>query len=79
MLLVETRRPPPSRGEPERRPWEPNWRLWGWVALTVVSLVAAQAAGGIASYLLICVTLVCVCRAVCVALPPLDGLRQYRQ
>ena len=27
--------------------------------------------------LLVCVT--CACRAVCVVLPPLDGMRDYRQ
>ena len=79
MLLVETRQPRPPRGEPERQPWEPNWRLWGWVALTIASFAAAKAAGGILSYLLVCAALVCVCRAICVVLPPLDGLRQYRQ
>jgi hypothetical protein len=79
MLLVETRRPPPPRDEPERRAWEPNWRLWGWVALTVVAFWGADAVGGIAGYLLVCAALVCACRAVCVVMPPLDGLREHRQ
>jgi hypothetical protein len=80
MLLVETRRtPPPSPGEPERQPWEPNWRLWGWIALTVVAFVGAKVAAGVVSYVLICLTLVCVCRAIGVVLPPLDGLRHHRQ
>jgi hypothetical protein len=80
MLLVETRRPQPPPGEePARQPWEPNWRLWGWVALTVASLAVAETVGGIVGYLLICVALVSVCRAVCVVLPPLDGLRDHRQ
>ncbi|MEA2423446.1 MAG: hypothetical protein QOF55_2545, partial [Thermoleophilaceae bacterium] len=29
MLLIDTREPEPA----ERPAWEPNWRLWGWVAL----------------------------------------------
>jgi hypothetical protein len=78
MLLVETRRPPPP-GEPERPAWEPNWRLWGWVALAVVALAGSEAVGGIAGYVLVCAALAFVCRAVCVVLPPLDGLRDYRQ
>jgi hypothetical protein len=79
MLLVETRRPPPPPGEPERAAWEPNWRLWGWVALAVAAFFASEAVGGIASYLLACAMLAFACRAVCVVLPPLDGLREYRQ
>jgi hypothetical protein len=80
MLLVETRRPPPPPpGEPARPPWEPNWRLWGWVAPAVGGFVAADAAAGIAAYVLLMAALVCACRAVCVVLPPLDGLREHRQ
>jgi hypothetical protein len=78
MLLIDTRDPPPPPA-PERARWEPNRRLWGWVALAVAAFVAADSVGGFASYVLICATLVFVCRAVCVVLPPLDGLREHRQ
>jgi hypothetical protein len=80
MLLVETRRPPPPPpGEPARPAWEPNWRLWGWALLGVGGFVAADRLGGIAAYLVLMGALACVCRAVCVVLPPLDGLREHRQ
>jgi hypothetical protein len=78
MLLIDTRNPPPER--PAERPaWEPNWRLWAWVALTVVAGVAADAASGMGAYVLALVMLCCACGALAVVLPPLDGLRDYRQ
>jgi hypothetical protein len=49
------------------------------VALAVAAFAGAEAVGGIASYVLACATLAFACRAVCVVLPPLDGLREYRQ
>ena len=73
-MLIETRLPPP-----ERSAWSPNWRLWGWVALTVVAFVIADAVGGFAGYLVALVGIVAACRAVCVLTPSLDGLREYRQ
>ena len=75
-LLIDTRNPPPSQ---ERPAWEPNWRLWGWVAATIAVFVAANDTSGIVSYALAFATLACTCRAVLVVLPPLDGLRDYRQ
>jgi hypothetical protein len=45
----------------------------------VGTFVVADDVGGIAAYLLLMASLVCVCRAVCAVLPPLDGLREYRQ
>jgi hypothetical protein len=78
MLLIDTREPPPER-RAERPAWEPNWRLWGWVALTIAAGIAADAASGAAAYLLALVMLGCACRALAVVLPPLDGLRDYRQ
>ena len=42
-MLVDTRTPRPDEPSPDRRAaWEPNWRLWGWVALTIAALVAAD-------------------------------------
>jgi hypothetical protein len=78
LMLIDTRNPPPSPSE-ERPAWEPNWRLWGWVALTIVTFVAADATAGIVSYALVLVAFTCACQAVSVILPPLDGLREYRQ
>ena len=75
-LLIDTRNPPPS---PERAAWEPNWRLWGWVAATIATFVAADSTAGVVSYALVLCVFACACRAVSVILPPLDGLREYRQ
>jgi hypothetical protein len=78
LMLIDTRNPPPSR--PEERPaWEPNWRLWGWVAAAIVLFVAAASTPGIVSYGLVLGAIACACRAITVILPPLDGLRDYRQ
>ena len=81
LFLIDTReeRPPRREPEPERAPWEPNWRLWLWVALTVAGLVAADATSGVVAYAFICATLVCVCQAICVLLPDTFGLKEYRQ
>jgi hypothetical protein len=79
MLLIDTRRPPPPPSQPERPAWEPNWRLWGLVALAVAAAVGAQATAGVAAYVLVCAALVFGCRALAVALPYGAGLREYRQ
>jgi hypothetical protein len=79
-LLIDTRNQPPDPDSVSERPaWEPNWRLWGWVALTIALSVAADSASGIAAYLLLLGAVAGACRAVLVVLPPLDGLREYRQ
>jgi hypothetical protein len=76
LMLIDTR----DRARRDERPvWEPNWRLWRWVAATIALFVAAEATAGIASYLLVLGAVACACRAVTVILPPLDGLRDYRQ
>ena len=78
MLLIDTRTPP-FRPDPERKPWEPNWRVWAWVALTVAAWVGAQATGGLLAYMLICAALAFACRALSTALPYSMGLREHRQ
>ncbi|MEA2409815.1 MAG: hypothetical protein QOC77_376 [Thermoleophilaceae bacterium] len=78
MLLIDTRRPPPDPPA-KRAPWEPNWRLLGWVALAIAAGLAADATTGVVAYVLAMATLGCACRALCVVLPSLDGLRDYRQ
>jgi hypothetical protein len=78
-MLVDTRTPRPDESPPERRAWEPNWRLWGWVTLTIAAFVAADVTSGFVAYLLICAALAFACRAICVITPSLDGLRDYRQ
>ena len=78
LMLIDTRNPPPAR--PGERPaWEPNWRLLGWVAVTIVLFVAAASTPGIVSYVLVLGAIGSACHAVTLILPPLDGLRDYRQ
>jgi hypothetical protein len=80
MLLIDTRghEPEPANGD-ERAPWEPNWRMWRWVALAIAAGVAADATTGVVAYVLAIAMFACACRALSVVLPPLDGLRDYRQ
>ena len=73
-MLIDTRTPPP-----ERPAWEPNWRLWGWVALTIAAFVAAGSTSGFVAYVLMCAGVAFVCRAICVITPSMDGLREHRQ
>ena len=75
MLLIDTRTPQPS----ERPAWEPNWRLWAWVALTIGAFAGADSASGLVSYVLALPGLAFACRAIGVVTPSLDGLREYRQ
>ena len=86
LFLIDTRERRPERPErPEgpgargRAAWEPNWRLWRWVALTVVAAVAAGATTGFVAYLLICATIAFACQAVCEIVPDTFGLKDYRQ
>jgi hypothetical protein len=76
LMLIDTR---DSARRDDRPVWEPNWRLWRWVAATIVLFAAADATAGIVSYVLLIGALACACRAVTVILPPLDGLRDHRQ
>jgi hypothetical protein len=66
------------QGEP-RPPWEPNWRVWRWIAAAVVVAYAATRADGVAEWLLVLGVLTLACRAATEALPSGDGLREYRQ
>jgi hypothetical protein len=77
LMLIDTRDQQPP---PERPAWEPNWRLWAWVALSIAAFVGADlTASGFAGYLFVCAGVAFVCRAICVITPSLDGLREYRQ
>jgi len=77
LLLIDTRdrRPPP----PRREPWRPNLRPLVPLALAVVLLVVAALVPPLPSYLLILGAIVVICRTIAKLLPPLDGLRDYRQ
>jgi hypothetical protein len=79
LFLIDTRERRPSGADGGRPAWEPNWRLWRWVALTVVAAVAAGATTGLVAYLLICATIAFASWAVCEIVPDTFGLKDYRQ
>jgi hypothetical protein len=66
-------------GPDERPAWEPNWRIWRWIALAVPVLYAATEVKGAVEALLVLIVFGLVCRAAVEALPDGDGLRQHRQ
>jgi hypothetical protein len=68
--------------EPEdegRTPWEPNWRVWRWVAAAVLVAYGASRADGAFEALLVLVVFGLCCRAALELLPAGDGLREWRQ
>jgi hypothetical protein len=65
-------------GDP-RAPWEPNWRVWRWVAAAAIVGLAATRAEGAFAVLLVLVVFALSCRAAAEALPSGDGLREWRQ
>ena len=78
-MLIDDRTPP---SEPGKRPvWEPNWKMWGWIAATVGLMVGASVAAGLFSVLLTFAAMACTAQAVVTALPDdaANGLREYRQ
>jgi hypothetical protein len=69
-------------GPPEddgRTPWEPNWRIWRWVALAIMLAFAATRSAGVLETLLVFLVFALCCRAALEALPNGDGLREWRQ
>ena len=78
VAYVHAREPdPPEDGG--RTPWEPNWRIWRWVAAAIVVSFGASRADGALETLLVFVVFALCCRAALVALPQGDGLREWRQ
>ena len=66
-------------GPEPRTPWEPNWRVWRWVAAAAVVAYAATRAEGVVELLLVLILFALSCRAATEALPSGDGLREWRQ
>ena len=78
VAYVHAREPdPPEDGG--RTPWEPNWRIWRWVAAAIVVSFGASRADGALETLLVFVVFALCCRAALEALPQGDGLREWRQ
>ncbi|MGH2762518.1 MAG: hypothetical protein ACRDL0_03900 [Thermoleophilaceae bacterium] len=61
------------------RPWEPDWRVWRWIAAAGVATYAAVRTDGAVEALLVFAVFALVCRAALELLPDGDGLRDYRQ
>jgi hypothetical protein len=77
VAYVHAQRPDPQDGR--RAPWEPDWRVWRWIAAAaVLGYASAQSGGALAAVLMLAV-FACVCQAAAEALPSGDGLREYRQ
>jgi hypothetical protein len=73
---------PERPGEPEelgRWRWEPNWRVWRWLLAAVVAASLATLTDGYAELVLVFFAVAAVCRAVVVAVPEWDGMRDHRQ
>ena len=78
-MLVHSREPDPPEGPGERRPWEPNWLVWRWVAAAAVIGYAASRTEGAVQTLLVFVVFALCCRAIAEAIPYREGLREWRQ
>jgi hypothetical protein len=61
------------------RQWEPDWRVWRWVAAALVVTYGAVRADGAVEVLLAFVVFGLVCRALLELLPEGDGMNEYRQ
>jgi len=79
LAYVHSREPDPPGSGSQRQPWEPNWRVWRWIAGAVLATFAATKANGAAQALLVLIVFVLVCLAAEAALPRGDGLREWRQ
>jgi hypothetical protein len=60
-------------------PWQPNWRVWRFVAAALPVGFAAANSRGAVQYLLVVLTFTLVCQALAEALPGMGGLREWRQ
>ncbi len=69
----------PEPAPPGRPAWEPNWRLWRWVAAAFALAIAADRSEGVISLLLVLAVFALGCKAVDELLPRGDGMRHHRQ
>jgi hypothetical protein len=76
-MLIDDRAGAPPPGE--RRPIEPNWRIWSWVIVAAVVAYAAAHAHGVVGYLLVCAVVYAVCRAIAACFEYMGGLTEWRQ
>jgi hypothetical protein len=68
-----------SPEQPERPPWEPDWRVWRPLLAAVAAALAASRVAGAVALVLVVAAFGLGCRALDAALPYRDGLREWRQ
>jgi hypothetical protein len=79
LAYVHAHEPDPPEGD-GRAPWEPNWRLWRWVAAAIGVAVAAALTSGALEALLVLVVFGLCCRAALELMPDDGGgLREWKQ
>jgi hypothetical protein len=61
------------------RPWEPDWRVWRWVAPAVPVGYAITRTDGALKLVLVLALFALACRCVDELLPDGGGLREHRQ
>ena len=64
---------------PERRPWEPDWRVWRWIAAAGFAFYGVTRTEGGVELVLVIAVFSLVCKAIDAALPDWGGMRDYRQ
>jgi len=80
LAYIHSREPdPPLGGDDRPQPWEPNWRVWRWVAAAAVLGYGAVRSDGAVEALLVILIFGFCCQAFVEALPRGDGLREWRQ
>ena len=78
-FLAYVREREPEEPDRDRRPWEPNWRIWRWLLPAAVVAFAATRLDGPWQALLVLLVFGLCCRAALDAVPDGDGLRDWRQ
>ncbi len=76
LAYIHAQEPDP---EPERRPWEPNWKFWRWIVAAAFVTYGATYTDGVLGAVLVMVIFALVCRALLELMPDGDGLRDYHQ
>ena len=76
-MLIDDRAGAQPSGE--RRPIEPNWRIWSWVIVAGVLAFAAVHAEGLIGYLLVCAVVYAACRAIAACFDYMGGLTEWHQ
>ncbi len=69
----------PGPAEPERPPWQPDWRVWRPGAAALAAVAGAAQVEGAAALVLVVLAFGLACRALDAALPYGHGLREHRQ